>query len=117
MLLANKPSIVRQAAATAGPEDEKIKKFATAIVEFSKVKSKLTSYSSLTNSTVMTVTFVRYHCVCCTVSFVKKFSPIFSTKLVMESAPREDRRKLCFLIRSFFASCITPLLFLLVSVV
>jgi len=38
MLLANKPTIVRQAAATAGPEDEKIKKFATAIVEFSKVK-------------------------------------------------------------------------------
>ena len=39
MLLANKPTIVRQAAATAGPEEEKIKKFATAIVEFSKVKS------------------------------------------------------------------------------
>lgn len=38
MLLANKPTIVRQAAATAGPEEEKIKKFATAIVEFSKVK-------------------------------------------------------------------------------
>ncbi|XP_027049490.1 cilia- and flagella-associated protein 54-like [Pocillopora damicornis] len=36
MLLANKPTIVRQAAATAGPEEEKIKKFATAIVEFSK---------------------------------------------------------------------------------
>lgn len=40
MLLANKPTIVRQAAATAGPEEEKIKKFATAIVEFSKVKKK-----------------------------------------------------------------------------
>ena len=38
MLLANKPTIVRQAATTAGPEEEKIKKFATAIVEFSKVK-------------------------------------------------------------------------------
>ena len=38
MLLANKPTIVRQAAATAGPDEEKIKKFATAIVEFSKVK-------------------------------------------------------------------------------
>jgi len=31
---------VRQAAATAGPEEEKIKKFATAIIEFSKVKKK-----------------------------------------------------------------------------
>lgn len=43
MLLASKPTIVRQAAATAGPEEEKIKKFATAIVEFSKVRSKLKS--------------------------------------------------------------------------
>ena len=41
MLLANKPTIVRQAAAAAGPEEEKIKKFATAIVEFSKVRNKL----------------------------------------------------------------------------
>jgi len=40
LLLANKPTIVRQAAATAGPEEEKIKKFATAIIEFSKVKKK-----------------------------------------------------------------------------
>ena len=40
MLLANKPTIVRQAAAAAGPEEEKIKKFATAIVEFSKVRNK-----------------------------------------------------------------------------
>lgn len=39
LLLANKPTIVRQAAATTGPEDEKIKKFATAIVEFSKVNT------------------------------------------------------------------------------
>lgn len=39
MLLANKSTIVRQVAATAGPEEEKIKKFATSIIEFSKVKS------------------------------------------------------------------------------
>ncbi|PFX16137.1 Uncharacterized protein C12orf55-like [Stylophora pistillata] len=36
MLLANKSTIVRQVAATAGPEEEKIKKFATSIIEFSK---------------------------------------------------------------------------------
>ncbi|CAH3193048.1 unnamed protein product, partial [Porites evermanni] len=36
LLASNKPTIVRQAVATAGPEEEKIKKFATAIVEFSK---------------------------------------------------------------------------------
>ena len=38
MLLASKPTIVRQAVATAGPEEEKIKKFAMAVVEFSKVR-------------------------------------------------------------------------------
>lgn len=36
MLLGSKPNIIRQA--VAAPEDEKTKKFATAIVEFSKVK-------------------------------------------------------------------------------
>ena len=40
MLMANKSTIVRQAAAGAGPEDEKIKKFATAVVEFGKVTVK-----------------------------------------------------------------------------
>lgn len=39
MLLASKPTIVRQAAAAAGPEEDKIRKFATAIVEFSKVRA------------------------------------------------------------------------------
>lgn len=55
MLLANKPTIVRQAAATAGPEEEKIKKFATAIVEFSKVKSDqrlISSFSSTLESDI-----------------------------------------------------------------
>ena len=47
MLLANKPTIVRQAAAATGPEDEKIKKFATAIVEFSKVKTRKDNYCIL----------------------------------------------------------------------
>ena len=50
MLLANKPTIVRQAAATAGPEEEKIKKFATAIVEFSKVKSDQSLISPYNNT-------------------------------------------------------------------
>lgn len=36
MLLGSKPNIIRQA--VAAPEDEKMKKFATAIVEFSKVR-------------------------------------------------------------------------------
>lgn len=40
MLLASKPTIVRQAAAAAGPEEDKIRKFATAIVEFSKPPTK-----------------------------------------------------------------------------
>lgn len=43
LLASNKPTIVRQAVATAGPEEEKIKKFATAIVEFSKVRKRLKS--------------------------------------------------------------------------
>lgn len=37
MLLANKPTIVRQGTTATGLEDEKMKKFATAIVEFGKV--------------------------------------------------------------------------------
>ena len=47
LLLANKPTIIRQAAAAAGPEEEKIKKFATAIVEFSKVKRRKDNCSIL----------------------------------------------------------------------
>ena len=47
LLLANKPTIIRQAAAAAGPEEEKIKKFATAIVEFSKVKRRKDNSSIL----------------------------------------------------------------------
>ena len=48
MLLGNKPNIIRQA--VAAPEDEKMKKFATAIVEFSKVRIAnvlLTSFPGL----------------------------------------------------------------------
>jgi len=37
MLLANKPTIVRIGTTGIGQEDEKIKRFATAIVEFGKV--------------------------------------------------------------------------------
>lgn len=37
LLLVNKPTIVRQGTTAGGLEDEKIKKFATAIVEFGKV--------------------------------------------------------------------------------
>ncbi|XP_032221437.2 cilia- and flagella-associated protein 54 isoform X1 [Nematostella vectensis] len=40
LLLANKPTIVRTAATAIGPEDEKIKKFAMAIVEFGKPPQK-----------------------------------------------------------------------------
>ena len=43
LLASNKPTIVRQAVTTAGPEEEKIKKFATAIVEFSKVIKRFKS--------------------------------------------------------------------------
>lgn len=43
LLASNKSTIVRQAVATAGPEEEKIKKSATAIVEFSKVRKRLKS--------------------------------------------------------------------------
>ena len=40
LLLANKPTIVRQGTTATGLEDEKMKKFATAIVEFGKVSNR-----------------------------------------------------------------------------
>ena len=36
-MLASKPTVAQQAATAAGPEDEKLKKYATAVVEFGKV--------------------------------------------------------------------------------
>ena len=38
--MANKPTIVRQGTTATGLEDEKMKKFATAIVEFGKVSNR-----------------------------------------------------------------------------
>ena len=47
LLLGSKPTIIRQAAAAAS-EDEKIRKFATAIVEFSQVTDPVTQYCNVT---------------------------------------------------------------------